>query len=140
MLARSRTLVCSLLFVSCTASKLPIARCGAVGTTYIRADHHMTDVPVVEHAFNVDPVASKLKAGERPACGGLVLVVGWSWGSDSSTCYGRLAADMAALDPDSLHVYDAQHLHCTVATLSRCGVINGLRSSSRNIFKYLIHT
>ncbi|CAM9232667.1 unnamed protein product [Laminaria digitata] len=70
------------------------------------------------HAFQVDPFASKLKEGGRPDCGGLVLVVGWGWGEDSSTRYEILASDMAALCPDSLHVYDAGHLHCTVATLS----------------------
>jgi len=71
------------------------------------------------HAFQVDPIASKLKEGNRSDCGGLVLVVGWGWGKDPSTRYEVLASDMAALGPNSLHVYDSQQLHCTVATLSR---------------------
>lgn len=69
--------------------------------------------------FKVDSVASALKAGERPTCAGLVLVVGWSWGSDRSTGYDELASDIATLAPDALHVYGNQHLHSTVATLSR---------------------
>lgn len=70
-------------------------------------------------AFQVDPSASVLKEGKRPDCGGMVLVVGWGWGEDPSTRYEALASDIAALGTDSLHVYDSQHLHCTVATLSR---------------------
>lgn len=69
--------------------------------------------------FRVDPTVFTLKGGGRPDCGGMVLVVGWSWGIDPATHYAQLAADLAALDP-ALHVYDARHLHCTVATLSRC--------------------
>lgn len=72
-----------------------------------------------EHTFEVNSVVSKLKTGERPDTGGLVLISGWGWGRDASTGYADFAADMAALDPDSLHVYDARYLHCTVATLSR---------------------
>lgn len=74
-----------------------------------------------EHEFDVNSVVSKLKTGERPDTGGLVLISGWGWGRDASTGYADFAADMAALDPNSLHVYDAQYLHCTVATLSRWG-------------------
>lgn len=74
-----------------------------------------------EYEFKVNPVVSKLKAGERPDSRGLVLISGWGWGCDASSGYADFAADLAALDADSLHVYDAQHLHCTVATLSRWG-------------------
>lgn len=69
--------------------------------------------------FEVDPIVSTLKAGRRPDCGGLVLVVGWSWGEDPSTHYEQLASSISALDPQAVHVYDPRHLHCTVATLSR---------------------
>lgn len=74
------------------------------------------------HELQVDPIASELKAGERSDCGGLVVVVAWGWGGDSSTGYGQLAAAISGVDPDALHVYDAQHLHCTVATLSRYAI------------------
>lgn len=71
------------------------------------------------HEFVVDPNASALKKGERPETAGLVVVVGWGWGLEPDTLYDSLAANMRALDPDSLHVYEGQHLHCTGATLSR---------------------
>ena len=74
---------------------------------------------MAEEIFRVDPVALALNAGERPECVGLVLVVGWGWGSDISTGYEQLAKDIKALGTRSLLVYDKQHLHCTVATLSR---------------------
>lgn len=69
--------------------------------------------------FRVDPVAFSLKEGERVDVEGLVLVVGWSWGSDTSTGYTMLARDISSLGSDTLLVYGKQHLHCTVATLSR---------------------
>lgn len=71
------------------------------------------------HECVVDSFASELKQGERAHAAGLVLVVGWSWGSDPSTMYESMAADMRKIDPVSLHVYEAQYLHCTIATLSR---------------------
>lgn len=72
------------------------------------------------HEFQVDPIAANLKDGDRPQCAGLVLVVGWGWGKDPATRYETLASEMASLDPDAQLVYHPQHLHCTVATLSRC--------------------
>lgn len=71
------------------------------------------------HEFVIDSFASALKKGERPDCAGLVLIVGWSWGNALSTMYDAMAGDMRQIDPACLHVYDAQYLHCTVATLSR---------------------
>lgn len=71
------------------------------------------------HDFVVDSFASALKKGERAQAAGLVLVVGWSWGSDLFTMYESMAGEMRKIDPASLHVYEAQYLHCTVATLSR---------------------
>lgn len=72
------------------------------------------------HRFQVDPIASNLKDGDRPDCAGLVLVVAWGWGIDPKTRYEEMASEMASLDPDALLVYHPQHIHCTVATLSRC--------------------
>lgn len=70
--------------------------------------------------MQVDTFASALKAGERPACSGLVLIVGWCWG-DQDEGYQKLASEMRSLD-DSHHtslVYDGEYTHCTCATLSR---------------------
>lgn len=74
--------------------------------------------------FRVDPVAFALKEGEEIDIEGIVLVVGWGWGSDTSTGYKTLARDISSLGSDSLLVYEKQHLHCTVATLNRRVVTN----------------
>lgn len=74
-----------------------------------------TDSPV---QIVVDPVASALKAGERPDCSGLVLVAGWSWGKGDGN-YQRLASEMASLDGEANHMYDGEYTHCTLGTLSR---------------------
>lgn len=76
-------------------------------------------MPFVHEAI-IDPIAAKLKRGEMPDTAGLVLVAAWGWGADSSSSYEALAKDMRALDPNTLHVYNGNYLHCTVATLSRC--------------------
>lgn len=69
--------------------------------------------------MQVDTFASALKAGERPDCNGLVLVVGWSWGSQDEG-YQKLASEMSSLDDShSTLVYDGAYTHCTCATLSR---------------------
>lgn len=67
--------------------------------------------------MEVDPYATVLKAGERPDCYGLVLVMGWSWGREDEG-YQRMAKEMASLD-ESILSYDGEYTHCTVATLSR---------------------
>lgn len=68
--------------------------------------------------MEVDTFASALKAGERPDCNGLVLVVGWSWGSQDKG-YQQLASEMRTLDASHTLVYDGEYTHCTCATLSR---------------------
>lgn len=68
--------------------------------------------------MQVDPFASALKAGERPDCNGLVLVVGWCWGSQDEG-YQRLAAELSSLDDSHTLVYAGEYTHCTCATLSR---------------------
>lgn len=68
--------------------------------------------------MQVDTFATALKAGERPECNGLVLVVGWSWGSQDEG-YQRLASEMRSLDDSHTLVYDGEYTHCTCATLSR---------------------
>ncbi|CAM9974005.1 unnamed protein product [Sphacelaria rigidula] len=78
----------------------------------------MASTAVSPHEYLIDPFASTLKKGERPPSAGLVLVVGWSWGTDVDM-YETMAAEMRTIDPASLHVYEAKHLHCTIATLSR---------------------
>lgn len=72
-----------------------------------------------QETFRADPVAFSLKEGEGVDVAGLVLVVGWGWGSNTSTGYTTLARDISSLGSDTLLVYGKQHLHCTVATLSR---------------------
>lgn len=68
--------------------------------------------------MEVDTFASALKAGERPDCNGLVLVVGWGWGSQDKG-YQQLASDVRSLDDSHTLVYEGEYTHCTCATLSR---------------------
>lgn len=68
--------------------------------------------------MQVDTFASALKTGERPDCNGLVIVVGWRWGSQHEG-YQQLAAEMCSLDDSHTLVYDGEYTHCTCATLSR---------------------
>lgn len=74
-------------------------------------------------SVDVTPFAARLAAGEREACFGFTVTVAWPLPAAVAQAYAAFRSEAQALLGDCCHVYEAKHLHCTVATM--CNFMSG---------------